>query len=50
MKYKITYKGINGKWGETIAIFQGQKHMIRYIDNLRKKGYSNISTKIEFNY
>jgi hypothetical protein len=45
MRYRITYKGINGKWDEEIAIFQDQKHMLRYTNNLRKKGYSNIITQ-----
>lgn len=48
MFYQIMYKGHGNKWHEKKLIFPSKKNMLNHLDNLKKKGYTNISSS-EYN-
>lgn len=48
MAYEITYKANGKNWHKKILIFPNRKNMLQHLDNLRKKGYTNIVASEHF--
>ena len=42
MAYEITYKASGKNWHKKILTFTTPKNMLQHLDNLKKKGYTNI--------
>lgn len=45
MRYIIRYKGYHGKRHENIAYYPDRHALKRHVENLRKKGCTNIITE-----
>ena len=48
MAYEITYKGTGKNYYQKILVFPNRKNMLKHLDNLKKKGYTNIVASEHF--